>query len=77
MGEAATSLSREGVALPLVTGVGVNLRTGDLFPAVFSDKGPDMDLRLARTLTGGEKVGMLAAHDCVLEEMVIGPFTYR
>ena len=60
VGEACTSLNREtGLALPLVTGVGLNLRTGEMFPAMFSDKGPDMDLRLARTLTGGEKVSII------------------
>ena len=59
MGEACTSLNREtGLALPLVTGLGLNLRTGEMFPAMFSDKGPDMDLRLARTLTGGDKVSI-------------------
>lgn len=77
VGEACTSVARDtGLALPLVTGVGLSLKTGELFPAMFTDKGPDMDLRLARTLTGGEKVGMLAVYDCVHEEMVIGPFTY-
>ena len=76
MGEAVTVV-REGVALPLLSGVGVNVKTGQVFPAVFGEKGPDMDLRVARTLTGGEKVGMLEVYDCVHEEMVIGPFTYR
>ena len=56
VGEAVTSVNRDGVNIPLVSGVGVNIKTGDTFPAVFSDRGPDMDLRLARTLTGGEKV---------------------
>ena len=63
--------------MPLVSGLGLSLRTGEIFPAVFSERGPDMDLRLARTLTPGEKVGMLEVYDCVHEEMVIGPFTYR
>merc|ERR1712113_446324 len=31
---------------------------------------------IARTLTGGDKVGMLEVYDCIHEEMVIGPFTY-
>ena len=77
VGEAVTTVNREGVAVPLVSGLGLSLRTGEIFPAVFSDRGPDMDLRLARTLTPGEKVGMLEVYDCVHEEMVIGPFTYR
>merc|ERR1719445_1931683 len=76
VGEAVTTVNREGVPIPLVSGVGVNVKTGDIFPAVFADKGPDMDLRIARTLTGGEKVGMLEVYDCIHEEMVIGPFTY-
>jgi len=76
VGEAVTTVNREGVAVPLVSGLGLSLRTGEIFPAVFSERGPDMDLRLARTLTPGEKVGMLEVYDCVHEEMVIGPFTY-
>merc|ERR1719445_41846 len=76
VGEAVTTVNREGVPIPLVSGLGVNVKTGDIFPAVFADKGPDMDLRIARTLTGGEKVGMLEVYDCIHEEMVIGPFTY-
>ena len=76
MGETVTAV-RDGVPLPLLSGVGLNVKTGEIFPAVFSEKGPDMDLRVARTLTGGEKVGMLEVYDCVHEEMVIGPFTYR
>jgi len=75
VGESVTVV-REGVPLPLLSGVGLNVKTGEIFPAVFSEKGPDMDLRVARTLTGGEKVGMLEVYDCVQEELVIGPFTY-
>ena len=63
VGEAVTSVNREGVNIPLVSGVGVNIKTGDTFPAVFSDRGPDMDLRLARTLTGGEKVRLSMSYN--------------
>merc|ERR1712025_815782 len=35
-----------------------------------------MDIRTARTLTGGEKVGMFNIYDCVREELTVGPFTY-
>lgn len=75
VGETVTVV-RDGTPLPLISGVGVNVKTGDIFPAVFREKGPDMDLRTARTLTGGEKVGMLDIYDCVREELTIGPFTY-
>lgn len=42
-----------GAPAPLVTGVGVDIRAGDLFPATFPDKGPELPLRGARTITGG------------------------
>lgn len=30
---------------PIIYGVGVNTRTGEIFPATFPDKGPDIQLR--------------------------------
>jgi hypothetical protein len=38
---------------------GVNVKTGELFPATFPDKGPDQALRSARHLTGGQQVMFL------------------
>ena len=76
IGELCT-LNRNGVPWPVVYGVGVNVKTGDIFPAQFSDKGPDLDIRIARTLTGGEQAGMLEVYDCAREELRIGPFTYE
>lgn len=52
------TLHRNGVPWPVIYGIGVNVKTGDIFPAQFNEKGPDMDLRLARTLTGGDGVGV-------------------
>ena len=52
------TLNRNGVPWPIIYGMGVNVKTGDIFPAQFTDKGPDMDLRHARTLTGGDNVGV-------------------
>lgn len=42
-----------GAPAPLVTGVGVDVRAGDLYPATFPDKGPELPLRFTRTITGG------------------------
>ena len=47
VGELAT-VRRNGAPWPLVYGLAVNVKTGDIFPAQFTDKGPDMDLRSAR-----------------------------
>ncbi|XP_077380376.1 protein N-terminal asparagine amidohydrolase isoform X1 [Festucalex cinctus] len=41
---------------PAVYGVGVNVKTGKVFPATFPCKGPAEDLRSARTFTGGQMV---------------------
>ena len=52
------TLNRNGIAWPIIYGIGVNVKTGDIFPAQFSEKGPDLDIRYARTLTGGDNVGV-------------------
>ncbi|XP_047434840.1 protein N-terminal asparagine amidohydrolase isoform X2 [Mugil cephalus] len=41
---------------PVVYGIGVNVKTGDVFPASFPHKGPAEELRSARTFTGGQMV---------------------
>ena len=76
VGELCT-VRRSGTPWPLLYGLGVNVKTGALFPAQFTDKGPDMDLRTARTLTGGESVGLMDIYDYQREELRIGPFTYE
>lgn len=37
---------------------GVNVKTGEIFPATFPDKGPELALRSARHLTGGQQVSL-------------------
>jgi len=76
VGELCT-VRRNGAPWPLIYGLGVNVKTGDIFPAQFTDKGPDMDLRAARTLTGGEGVGLIDLYDVNREELKIGPFSYE
>lgn len=41
---------------PVVYGIGVNVKTGEVFPSSFSHKGPAEELRSARTFTGGQMV---------------------
>ncbi|KAG7296399.1 hypothetical protein JYU34_021551 [Plutella xylostella] len=75
--ELNTSLSPGGAAAPLVTGVGVDLRAGDLFPATFPDKGPDLPLRSARYITGGpHATQVLDIYDNNVSMLRIGPFNY-
>ncbi|CAG4939079.1 unnamed protein product [Parnassius apollo] len=66
-----------GGAAPLVTGVGVDVRAGDLFPAAFPDKGPEQPLRAARTITGGpHSAQVLDIYDNAVGMLRIGPFNY-
>ena len=77
VGELCT-VRRNNTPWPLLYGVGVNVKTGEIFPAQFTDKGPDMDIRMARILTGKkESMGMIDIYECQREEMRLGPFTYE
>ncbi|CAG9855640.1 unnamed protein product [Phyllotreta striolata] len=73
-GELNTTI-RGGIPWPIIYGVGVNVKTGEIFPATFPDKGPDHSLRCARYLTGVPQV--LDIYDSVLGLLRIGPFNYE
>jgi protein N-terminal asparagine amidohydrolase len=51
---------RGDVAWPIVYGIGVNVKSGDIFPATFTDKGPDLPLRAARIFSGLPEVLILS-----------------
>uniref|UniRef100_A0A8C7MCB9 Protein N-terminal asparagine amidohydrolase-like n=1 Tax=Oncorhynchus kisutch TaxID=8019 RepID=A0A8C7MCB9_ONCKI len=44
----------DGAHRPGVHGIGINIKTGEVFPASFPHKGPAEELRSARTFTGGQ-----------------------
>ncbi|KYO30557.1 protein N-terminal asparagine amidohydrolase isoform B [Alligator mississippiensis] len=56
---------------PIVYGIAVNVKTGEIFHATFPDKGPDEDLRSARTLTGAK---MISIYDAETKQLHIGPY---
>ncbi|XP_072539552.1 protein N-terminal asparagine amidohydrolase isoform X3 [Salminus brasiliensis] len=60
----------DGIHRPVVYGIGVNVKTGEVFPASFPERGPAEDLRSARTFTGGQ---MAEVYDSSKEQMKIGP----
>ncbi|XP_078519322.1 protein N-terminal asparagine amidohydrolase isoform X1 [Lissotriton helveticus] len=64
----------DDVHLPIIYGIAVNVKTGDLFPATFQDKGPEEDLRSARSFTGGP---MINIYDAKTELLNIGPYYWR
>ncbi|XP_060939530.1 protein N-terminal asparagine amidohydrolase [Limanda limanda] len=60
----------DGTHRPIVYGIGVNVKTGDLFPSSFTHKGPAEELRAARTFTGGQ---MADVYDSSRGLVKIGP----
>ena len=73
VGELNTIL-RGDIKYPIVYGVGVNIKTGVIFPASFTDRGPDRQLRDARTFMGARTV--LDIYDPTLGILRIKPFNY-
>lgn len=66
---------RENINWPVIYGIGVNVKTGEMFPASFPDKGPDIALRSARHFTGCYE--MLDIYDPLATLLTIGPFSYE
>ncbi|XP_062304477.1 protein N-terminal asparagine amidohydrolase [Osmerus eperlanus] len=60
----------DGTHRPVVYGIGVNVKTGEVFPASFPYKGPAEELRSARTFTGGQ---MADIYDSSKGLVKIGP----
>lgn len=66
---------RNKTPFPAIYGLAVNVLTGELYPASFPDKGPDLPLRGARHFTGGKE--NIIIYDSNTEELTIGPFDYE
>ncbi|XP_056606152.1 protein N-terminal asparagine amidohydrolase [Triplophysa dalaica] len=61
---------KDGIHRPLVYGIGVNVKSAQVFPATLACRGPGEELRSARTFTGGQ---MVEAYDSSRELVKIGP----
>ncbi|XP_042166604.1 protein N-terminal asparagine amidohydrolase-like [Oncorhynchus tshawytscha] len=60
----------DGAHRPGVHGIGINIKTGEVFPASFPHKGPAEELRSARTFTGGQMADIYDSNKGVVK---IGP----
>ncbi|KAL7640312.1 UNVERIFIED_CONTAM: hypothetical protein RMT77_009727 [Armadillidium vulgare] len=67
--------SRENIMFPLITGIGVSVQNGNIFPAKFSDRGPYLTLRSTRIFTGAQQ--MVDVYDSSQGLLRIGPFSYE
>jgi len=65
-----------GVHYPALYGVGVNCKTGVVFPATFPDKGPDVALRSARHFTGKTRRQVTDIYDAGQQKLVIEAFEF-
>uniref|UniRef100_A0A8C0FI74 N-terminal asparagine amidase n=1 Tax=Bubo bubo TaxID=30461 RepID=A0A8C0FI74_BUBBB len=62
------------IHFPIIYGIAVNVKTAEIFPATFPEKGPDEDLRSARVLTGAALTNI---YDAKMEQLHIGPYFWR
>ncbi|XP_066545434.1 protein N-terminal asparagine amidohydrolase [Amia ocellicauda] len=60
----------EGIHRPAVYGIGINVKSGEVFPGSFPSRGPAEELRSARTFTGGQ---MANIYDSSKELVKVGP----
>ncbi|XP_055507834.1 protein N-terminal asparagine amidohydrolase [Leucoraja erinacea] len=64
---------KQNVHWPVIYGIAVNVKTGEIFQATFPDRGPDEDVRAARTFLGGS---MISIYDAKAEQMQIEPYEW-
>jgi len=65
---------RAPVNMPAIRGLSVEVRTGEIYPAQFVDRGPDLAVRVARSLTGPPELSNV--YDASRSLLVIVPFPY-
>ncbi|KAM4023726.1 protein N-terminal asparagine amidohydrolase isoform 2-T2 [Anomaloglossus baeobatrachus] len=65
--------TENGIHLPIIYGLAVHVKTGEICKAKFEDRQPDEDLRSAYILTGGHMVNI---YDAELEQVNIGPYSW-
>ena len=65
---------RNGINFPVIYGLAINVKTGDIYRGTFLDHGPDMPLRSARHFTGTEEV--INVYDHRKCQIKLEPITY-
>nr|XP_006823725.1 PREDICTED: protein N-terminal asparagine amidohydrolase-like [Saccoglossus kowalevskii] len=66
---------KNGVHWPVIYGVATDVQTGDIYPASFADKGPDIYCRSAGNMLGSQ--AMKNVYNCSKHQLQIGPFEYK
>ncbi|XP_038619213.1 protein N-terminal asparagine amidohydrolase [Tachyglossus aculeatus] len=63
-----------GDHFPIIYGIGVRVESGEIFRASFPERGPEEDLRSARSFSGGP---MISIYDAKTEQLRIGPYFWN
>ncbi|KAK2146211.1 hypothetical protein LSH36_624g01074 [Paralvinella palmiformis] len=66
---------KNGINFPVIYGVAVDVCSGEIYPARFVDKGPEIDIRSACHF-GGFK-DLVNIYDNEQHHLVIGPYTWK
>ncbi|XP_020391199.2 protein N-terminal asparagine amidohydrolase isoform X1 [Rhincodon typus] len=65
---------KQNIHWPVIYGIAVNVKTGDIFHATFPDRGPDEVIRAARTFLGGSIMSIYNAKE---EQLQIDPYQWK
>jgi len=72
--EANDVVGPDSIHFPVIYGLGVDCKTGALFPATFPDRGPDDALRGARHFSGTSRKRVIDVYDGRRQCLVVEPF---
>ncbi|XP_067912336.1 protein N-terminal asparagine amidohydrolase [Heterodontus francisci] len=64
---------KKNVHWPVIYGMAVNVKTGEIFHATFPDRGPDEVIRSARNFLGGS---IMSIYDAKVEQLQIEPYQW-
>ncbi|XP_078097017.1 protein N-terminal asparagine amidohydrolase [Mustelus asterias] len=64
---------KEDIHCPVIYGIAVSVKTGEIFHANFPDKGPDEVIRSARNLLGGS---VLSVYDAEMKQLQVKPYPW-
>ncbi|XP_043568063.1 protein N-terminal asparagine amidohydrolase isoform X3 [Chiloscyllium plagiosum] len=65
---------KQNIHWPVIYGIAVNVKTGDIFRATFPDRGPDEIIRAARTFLEGS---IMSVYNAKEEQLQIEPYQWK
>lgn len=72
---AVNNTVQNGINFPIMYGLAVHVASGEIYPASFTDKGPDMPIRGATHFGGFTR--MTSIYSAAKHRLLIGPYTWQ